>query len=213
MPNSETLETLDHARCVADYAMSLGIGNIESEHRVITTHLGAALADSALQAGLNYKTVVRPRIERIIVEFPHTAEMAGIRSIINTNRVSDFLQWRHHEKISRFISLSDAIEKIGIQNILDLRESLSRFKNQNLLLQIPGIGPKTVDYLCCLAGIDCIPVDRHVKFFVNKAGVATNDYHRIKLIVSFAADLLGVSRRGFDSWMWNLISLQKSPAK
>jgi hypothetical protein len=202
-----TLETLKSARCIADYAVGMGINTEAKETRPITDHLGAVLADAALQAGLNYRSVVRPRVERILHQYPDAADMVGLQKVLENRSVAEFLQWKHPDKIGRFTALRELLQSERLQTVADLRRWLLSGNSRNALLDISGVGPKTVDYLCCLVGIDCIPVDRHVKLFAKNAGIEARDYEGIRLAVSFAADLLGISRRTFDAWLWKLASM------
>ena len=204
------LDTLAFARQIANYAESLGFNDMVDGSRVTSNHLGAVLADCVLQAGLNYKTVVRARIERIIDLFPEAAILAGTTEVVERGAVSEFLMWKHPEKIERFIRLVRVLENHQIEDTNKLQVWLQAHGCRDCLLEVVGIGPKTVDYLCCLVGIDCIAVDRHVKVFAKNAGVEIKDYDGLKLVVSFAADLLGVSRRDFDSWIWQLVSRKTS---
>ena len=71
-----------------------------------------------------------------------------------------------------------------------------------------GIGPKTVDYLACLVGADCIAVDRHIRGFAEAAGLENNGYEYLRQVFSFAADLLDVSRREFDARIWHYQSIK-----
>lgn len=208
-----TLDALAAGRKLAEYAKGKGVQEVNSNPRPVMNHLGAVLADSALQAGLNYRTVVKPRIEHILERYPQTAEMSGISRIINEGKVSSFLQWRHESKIARFIGLAKILEVTAIKNVFQLRHCLLGTPLSREFLQVPGVGPKTVDYLSCLVGIDCVAVDRHVKVFAKRAGVPLEDYSGLKLAISFAADFLKISRRGFDAWIWNLMSLEQADAK
>jgi hypothetical protein len=201
-----TLETLKSARCIADYAVGMGINTETKDTRPITDHLGAVLADAALQAGLNYRSVVRPRVERILHQYPDAADMVGLQKVLENRSVAEFLHWKHPDKIGRFTALRELLQSERLQTVADLRRWLLSGNSRNALLDISGVGPKTVDYLCCLVGIDCIPVDRHVKLFAKNAGIEARDYEGIRLAVSFAADLLGISRRTFDAWLWKLAS-------
>lgn len=85
------LDTLAFARQIANYAQSLGVSDMAGGYRVASNHLGAVLADCVLQAGLNYRTVVRARIERIIDLFPEAATLAGTTEVLERGAVSDFL--------------------------------------------------------------------------------------------------------------------------
>lgn len=205
-----TRETLASARLVANYAQSLGVATMAPGYRTVLSHLGAVLADCVLQAGVNYRTVVRARVERIIEFYPETATLPGTTALIERGAVSDFLMWKHSVKIDRFIRLVKLLEDYQIEDTNKLQVWLAAENCRDRLLNIAGIGPKTVDYLCCLVGIDCIAVDRHVRVFARAAGVEVTDYDELKLVVSYAADLLGVSRRNFDSWIWRSLSREAS---
>jgi hypothetical protein len=97
----------------------------------------------------------------------------------------------------------------GIETSVELRGWLCLSSARQHLLSLNGIGPKTYDYLCCLVGIDCIAIDRHVKTFAKEAGVPVSDYEYLKSVVSYAADLLGMRRRDFDAWIWQTIRLAR----
>jgi hypothetical protein len=205
-----SLSALASARQIADYAEGLGIKNMQPRIRATFSHLGAALADAILQAGMNYRNVVKARVERIIRSYPETALLLGTVAVVQRGSVSEFLMWNHPVKIERFINLVRVLEHYDVQDTSTLREWLQRDECRRVLLQVVGIGPKTVDYLSGLVGIDCAAVDRHVKVFASQAGVYVTDYDKLKTLVSYAADLLGISRRDFDTWIWNLVST-KSP--
>ena len=206
------LDALALARQIANHAETLGIGSIVSDCRFISDHLGAVLANFVLQAGLNYRTVVKARIERIVGLFPEAATLRGTIEIIEKGAVSDFLLWKHPEKIDRFVRLVRLLENYKIENTQSLEIWLQVPVSRDHLLKVVGIGPKTVDYLCCLVGMDCIAVDRHVSAFARDAGVDLKDYDGLKLVVSYAADLLGVSRRDFNSWIWRSRSIKAARA-
>ncbi|TIS84458.1 MAG: hypothetical protein E5X00_01335 [Mesorhizobium sp.] len=59
-----------------------------------------------------------------------------------------------------------------------------------------------MDYMQCLVGIDSIAVDRHVRTFAKRVGVVEEDYDFLRSVFCYAADLLSVSRREFDAWVW-----------
>jgi hypothetical protein len=210
--SNNALEYLALARQIADYAERQGINEIAIWNRVTCQHLGAILADSILQAGLNYRTVVKPRIERIIIFFPEAATMAGTVDLIERGAVANFLSWKHSEKIDRFIRLARTLESQNISDTESLHMWLQRAESRDQLLSLSGIGHKTVDYLCCLVGLDLVAIDRHARTFARNAGVEISDYEGLKTAFSYAADLLGLSRRDFDSWVWRLVS-QKSASE
>jgi len=196
------IDTLAYARQVVAYAERIGFASGPNIVRTPMHHLGAILADSVLQAGINHKKIVRPRIDRIQQLFPEAAILSGIFASIDRVGLSDFLLWHHPAKPARFMALVELLRHQDIENVSQLQRWLLTEGCRHKLIAINGIGPKTVDYLCALVGHDCVAVDRHIRTFAKAAGVDVADYSSIQAVVSYAADLLGVSRRALDAWIW-----------
>lgn len=116
----------------------------------------------------------------------------------------------HHTKVSRFVCLAELLRNEGVDDFEELRAWLRNPACREKLRAIHGVGPKTVDYLCGLVGLDFIAVDRHIKTFASDAGVEAGDYDFLQVVVSYAADLLGVSRRHLDASIWTYVSTQKA---
>lgn len=203
MTGTVTAEILVAARRVADFASSEGLSFDSGQGRHSCEHLGAVLADSVLQAGLDYRSVVLPRVTRILENFEAASEMPALIEIVIGGASADFLNWKHNIKISRFESLVRKVHSLGIQNIVDLRASLVCDDFGHEIQKVKGVGPKTVDYMACLVGIDSVAVDRHIRSYAKRAGVVGEDYHFLKHVFCFSADLLAVSRREFDGWVWH----------
>lgn len=200
------LERLSSARQIADHADRLGVLRTPMSMRPASDHMGAILADAILQAGLNYRTVVHLRVERIHSQFPEAAVLSGVTALIDRKGAEFFLLWKHPTKVARFILLTRFLATQKLETTTELRDWLQLDSARRSLLRLNGIGPKTCDYLCSLVGIDCIAVDRHIMRFATEAGVSIADYESLKSAVSFAADLLGIRRRDFDAWIWRTIS-------
>ena len=199
MPLSSLLDILASTRQIATHAESKGIAVHTTPVRPVIDHIGAALADCILQAGLNYRTVVRPRVERIKTSYPLAANLSGVKAVIDSGQIADFLCWHHPEKLSRFGGLVSLLCVDDVEKVSDLRDWLMRTSARDRMLSLHGVGPKTFDYLCCIVGIDRIAVDRHVISFASEAGVSTGHYDDLQAV---AADLLGMPRRDFDAWIW-----------
>ncbi len=206
MRTSTPLGVLACARRVASHAESLGVDVIENGARPASGHFGAVLADSTLQAGLNYRTVVRPRVDRIERRFPIAAKLSGVKAIVQEGLTANFLLWNHPTKLTRFVLLVNLFDENCLEDACDLRDWLSLRGSRDQILALQGIGPKTYDYMCCLVGIDRIAVDRHVRTFANSAGVPVSNYDDLQAVVSYAADLLGLQRRDFDAWIWHHVA-------
>ena len=193
---------LSHARKVADYASDLGVENSRYTTRPRQRHLGAAMADAILQAGLNYRTVVYPRVVTIVEDYPEAATLTGVRCIVDVGDLGEFLRWKHHEKIQRFRDLVHYFDQMQVETTDILRVRLGDAEFQSGLLTVPGIGKKTVDYLACLVGLNTIAVDRHIKAFCQECGVNVGDYDTLRSIFLYASGLLDLPSRDFDGWVW-----------
>lgn len=199
---STTVQMLLAARLVADYARELGADTERQETRPVYDHMGALLADSVLQAGLNYNSVVRPRVEAILAQFPECDRTSELLPVVIDGHAATFLNWTHSEKIGRFEALVRFLDCSSIETVSDLGEELNQPRFVELLREVRGVGPKTVDYMGCLVGLDSVAVDRHVRTFARRVGVFNEDYDFLKCVFCCAADLLSLSRRQFDAWVW-----------
>jgi hypothetical protein len=196
------IEVLLAARRIADHAKDEGALFEEKHPRATCEHLGAVLADSVLQAGLNYATVVRPRVLAILRAHPNRLTISSLVALIQDGQTGAFLNWRHHEKVTRFEALVNFLKEWRIEDVKDLRAGLASEEFCDAIQTVNGIGPKTVDYMACLVGIDSIAVDRHVRTFAKTVGVQNGDYQFLRKSFCCAADLLSLPRREFDAWLW-----------
>ena len=207
---SDVLIALNSARLVVQLAQEKGVVRHNPAYRKPLHHVGAILADAALQAGLNYRTVVKVRIDRIVRDFPEAATLSGMFEAVASIGVAEFLRWHHHTKVSRFVYLAELLRNESVDDFHQLRTWLQNPTCREKLRAIHGVGPKTVDYLCGLVGLDFIAVDRHIRSFASDAGVTEGDYDFLQIVISYAADLLGVSRRHFDASIWTYVSTHKA---
>lgn len=196
------VEVLLAARRIADHARDEGALIEQMAPRPTCKHLGAVLADSVLQSGLNYMTVVRPRVLAILQTHPDRHSISSLVLLVREGTTGAFLNWRHHVKVDRFEALVNFLQTWEVEDVHDLRAVLASDKFCDAVQTVNGIGPKTVDYMACLVGIESIAVDRHVRTFAKTVGVESDDYHFLRKSFCCAADLLSLSRREFDSWLW-----------
>lgn len=166
-------------------------------------HIGATISDTILQAGLNYKTVVKPRVDQLAREFPEGKTTSGFINLIAFYGLSRLVRWDHPEKPRRIMDLTWFIANEGIETEGELSAWLRDSANCRQLLNLNGVGPKTVDYLKMLVGISSIPVDRHIRSFVRLAGLRYTRYDDVQRVVEIAADVLAVNRSSFDKAIWS----------
>lgn len=211
MSTTSHIEVLLAARQVANFASEQGAQGSTHRRRATYTHMGAVLADSVLQSGLNYNSVVRPRVERIISSFPDADSVDRLIVLVQTEQISDLLNWKHPVKQKRFSDVVMFCAAQQIDRVEDLRLRLMQDEFCEDLQTVSGVGPKTVDYMACLVGIDSVAVDRHIRKFAAKVGLTQTDYSFLKKAFCFAADLMSISRRDFDAWIWTRESQSSAP--
>lgn len=209
--SSDRLEVLTAARRVADFASAQGVPSSFPVRRSTYGHVGALFADAVLQAGLSYHSVVMPRIGRILKEFPDVNRIGALIYLIKSGDTAHFLDWTHSTKLKRFEYLVYFFHHAKIDTATEIRNALMSPAFCNNLRSVNGIGPKTIDYISCLVGIESIAVDRHIRSFAIRAGLDHDDYGFLKDTFCFAADFLSISRREFDAWVWSSEIRNKSP--
>jgi hypothetical protein len=171
-------------------------------NRVAYNHMGALLADTILQTGLNYRHVVMPRVESIIREFPEAITTIRFLDILEAYGAPTVLRWNHPLKPRRLESLTRFLVDEGVYTIHGLGNWVVVPDHMSRLRELPGIGPKTLSYIQNLAGVEEVPIDRHVRRFVQSAGVTCDSYDEIGQLLKETAALLGVSCRSFDRAIW-----------
>ena len=179
---------------------------IKSNSCFYNSHLGAVLTDIVLQAGLNYKTVVLPRVLRVYKKYNSAYNLNSLVNTIDDIGLERFLDWKNQIKLKRFESIIEYLINNSIQTTDELLIHLNKEPNIENFLLVQGIGNKTIDYFFKLMHVETITVDRHIVNFLNQAEVNFNNYHSAKRIVEFTADILNVSRRDIDYSIWNYMS-------
>lgn len=166
-------------------------------------HIGCLLADTVLQAGLNYRTVVLPRVIRIKERYPEAKKTSMFAKIVEEIGAENILNWKHYEKPQRLSFLLTLLLSEGIETVNDLSEWILADTNSEKLMMIKGVGHKTKDYMKMLAGVPEIPIDRHLNRLVIEANIETSSYEETHSIFINAADLLGVNRSTLDWIIWD----------
>ena len=205
MTPSAALDHLAKARRLANHITSMDGFEIKSAPPGYD-NMGALLADAVLQAGVNYHSVVAPRVRRVLDLFPSSVNTTGVLDVVDEVGAEHFLDWKHPEKPRRLCDVARLFFESGIESVDDLGRRFREGMVQDALLRVRGVGTKTVDYLGQLAGVSTVAVDRHLWRFLASANVVQTDYEGAQQVISFAADLLGVRRGSLDASIWTFMS-------
>ncbi|MCK5051935.1 MAG: hypothetical protein KAS53_09450 [Candidatus Cloacimonetes bacterium] len=171
-----------------------------------TLNICAVLAEVVLQSGMNYNNVVRPRIVRILKNYPDLNTIDKMNNVLDFNKVQEILIWKGKIRIKRFLKLVFFLNEQRINSTDELKLWLSLTSNQNQLLELEGIGPKSLDYLKLLVGISTIPIDRHLSNFAEMSGVSTKKYDYLSNLYKQVCKYLKVEYHILDSAIWNFMN-------
>ncbi|MFZ0687275.1 MAG: hypothetical protein WAM89_17160 [Terriglobales bacterium] len=169
-------------------------------------HMGATIADTVLQANNRY-TSVTPRVQRILTRWPNATTVTAVLDLLKSVPTVTFLNWNGAERAERVDSILSLLSKERVESETDLQTWMMKDANLQKLLAIHGVGPKTVDYLKIMVGLQSIAIDRRLLKFLSSAGVAVNpgDYDTAREILRRAAVLLSIPAADFDHSIWRYI--------
>ncbi|GAB3852956.1 hypothetical protein GCM10027610_082120 [Dactylosporangium cerinum] len=167
-------------------------------------HVGAILVDAILQAGMRYETV-NARAHRFRSEQPDADTTSGLLALGGPDRLREMLKWPG-KKPDRIHRLALHLATHGVDTVEQLAAFVSNRENVTALCAINGVGPKTADYLCILAGVSTAAVDVHLRSFAADAGLPDLSYGDLHSCYLGAAERLEVDPRDLDRAVWRYVS-------
>jgi hypothetical protein len=169
-------------------------------------HMGATLADTVLQANNRYSSVT-PRVQRILTRWPNATTVTVVLDLLESVSTMTFLNWNGVDRAERFDSILSLLNRERVETETDLQTWMTKDANLQKLRAIHGVGPKTVDYLKIMVGLQSIAIDRRLLTFLSGAGIAVNpgDYNTAREILRHAAVLLSIPPADFDHSIWRYI--------
>ncbi len=175
-------------------------------------HIGATVADAVLQPQRDYNSFVVPRTNRILTKWPYEKTVTAMLQLLRSVPASEFLNYKDTEgswlahRVKRFCTILELLNGEGVESEADLKAWLTTDSNLPVLYAVNGVGPKTVDYLKLLVGVQGAgaAVDSRLRGFLGMAGIVTapSDYDTPREIINRAADLLSVERSVLDHSIW-----------
>src|SRR5208337_4266449 len=209
-PESQGEATMNEAETVAVYIQShpkfVIVDSMERYH-----HMGATLADAVLQRGIDYKSVVEPRIKRLLAAYSEATTTSAFARVVAELGAAQVLDWSEGQKPQTMTALIKLLLENGVETEDELKAWLERPDNIRLIQRIKGIKDKTADYLQILVGIQTLAVDMHLFGFLAEAGVPTSNYAEAHKILRETAALIGVEPAKLDHSIWRYRS--ERPAK
>lgn len=178
--------------------------SIDAHQQSSYGHVGAILVDAILQAGMRYETV-NARARRFRSDQPGAATTNGLLALGGPDRLREVLKWPG-KKPDRIHRLALHLASHGVNTVDQLAVFLSSTENVTGLRAVNGVGPKTADYLCILAGMSTAAVDVHLRSFASEAGVPALSYADLHSCYLGSAERLEVDPRDLDHAVWRYVS-------
>lgn len=182
----------------------------KNNNNSIYNHMGATISDTILQSGLNYKYVVSPRIENLLHNYGTFKTTSSFIVLFNEIPLNEILLWKDNKKPNLIKKLSWLLFERKIENEKSLKYWLQNEKNLEIISDIDGIGPKTIDYLKKLCGISSIPIDRHLLKFLELAKIEVNSYEEASVLYEAVSETMGIDPSDLDYHIWNYMANKKS---
>ena len=171
-------------------------------NRILYKQMSAIIVDSILQAGLNYDTVIKPRIENLLRNYPDYKTTSEFIFLYKQISLSHLINWKNEIKLNRINNLSNYLFNFDIETPEQLLLWISKDENYIDIMKINGIGLKTADYLRMLVGYESIPIDRHLFRFFEKMGISTLGYRQVSEICNEVSLRLQIKPHILDAILW-----------
>jgi len=198
----------NNADILKEYIYTLNKFEIFSKNETEQKAIGTIIIDGILQAGMKYSTVVKPRVDNFIKQYPQIITTSDFKKLMDEKGISSIINWQDNSaKTNRIIKLTNFFISENIETKDDLYEWLASENNIKQFKKQDGIGDKTADYFKILVGYsDTSAIDRHLFGFLHNAEIDVTDYHVAQNILSDTAKLLDIDESNLDYSIWKYMS-------
>jgi hypothetical protein len=197
---------MNHSEILCEYIRSHPTFKIITTTSELYDHMGATLTDAVLQAGVNYKSVVFPRVQRLLTDHPQAENSSTFLQLLEEHGPSTLLNFNNKRKMDTLLELTRLLVAQAVETENDFRTWIAVQSNFDRLFQIKGIKNKTADYLKILLGMGGVAIDVHLYRFLFEADLPTTDYETARALICDAAILLDVDATQLDYSIWRYMS-------
>jgi len=185
--------------------------SVDSSRNLTNNHMGATIIDGILQAGLNYKNVVKPRVDKFKNEYRNLRTTSQFYNLIQEKDLSELINMKG-QKIDRILALTRFLKNEKIETEDDFYEWLKNSDNVLALSNLKGIKDKTIDYFKILTGYkDVVAIDTHLINFIKLCCEKINDisYVFAREVLIRSAKELKIEPATLDHSIWYYMSNKK----
>jgi hypothetical protein len=167
-------------------------------------HMGATIIDCLLQRGVNYDSVVLPRVEGLAADHPEAATTSGFSDLMGRIDLATLIDFRGEYALGPVRELTALLVANGIESEEELRLWLEDADNRVALSRLSGIGLKTGEFIRLRCGApDAIAIDRWILRLFESAHVDTRGYWQQHAVLTETAELLGVTPAVLEESVWS----------
>ncbi|NOU48543.1 MAG: hypothetical protein HOO86_15995 [Bacteroidales bacterium] len=186
--------------------------SVDNTHNLTNNNMGATIIDGILQAGLNYKNVVKPRVDKFKNEHRDIKTTTQFYNLISTMDLSELINMKG-QKIDRIHTLVKFLKNEKIETEVDFYNWLSDKDNLLALSNLKGIKSKTIDYFKILTGHkETVAVDIRLKNFIKLSCPDLDNitYEFAKELLMKTAKKLRVEPATLDFSIWTYMAPERT---
>lgn len=171
------------------------------------SHMGAIIADAALQRRQRYGSTALPRVRALQAAWPDAATTTGfLARVRDGGDLHAVLSWQGIDRIEQMVAMATVLEDLGIDTSQELGLALrgdDRAAVRRVFGRVRHVGRKTLDYLDVLTGSkDAVAIDVRVRHVAGEAGIEDSSYGHLAGVVRAAAAIRGCAASDLDAALW-----------
>jgi len=183
----------------------------DNSRNLTNNNMGATIIDGVLQAGLNYKNVVKPRVDKFKNENRDVKTTTEFYDLINNTNLSELISFKG-DKVERIHTLVKFLKNEKVETEDDFYNFLSNNDNLLALSNLKGIKSKTIDYFKILTGHkETLAVDSRLINFIKIVcpDLDNMTYDFAKELLMKTAKSLRVEPATLDFSIWTFMTDKK----
>lgn len=141
--------------------------SIDNSRNLTNNNMGATIIDGILQAGLNYITVVKPRVDKFKNDYRDIKTTTQFHNLIQSKNLTEIINMKG-QKLERIETLVKFLKNEKVETEDDFYLWLSKEENTLCLSNLKGIKTKTIEYFKILTGHkNTVAVDVRLRNFIS----------------------------------------------
>jgi len=171
-------------------------------------NIGKVIIETVLQPGLNYNSVVFPRVQRFKKRYSSFYKLSDFELLLELEGPEELLGVNNKRKTRSLYDLVRFLKEEHIEYIFQLKDLIVSKTFKQKLNDVFGIGKKSMDYMLILLDLDTFAIDRHLFNFVNQFQTI-HSYDLVQQNLQDVADKLGLSYKSLDYYIWSYMSTNR----